>query len=203
MDKPPRPTETIVRIMEPPLHEVTLLLNELSSGNRQALDQLLPLVYGQLRGMAHRQRLRWQGEETLNTTALVNEAYLRLVGSAQLDLESRKHFLRVAAQAMRFILIDHAKAKRAQKRGGHQQRVDFEEALVVTEAQADELIAIDEALTRLKQIHERQAEVIECRFFAGLTIEETATVLNLAPATVKRDWQRARVWLLREMRRDE
>jgi len=179
---------------------VTLLLQELSNGNREAMDQLLPLVYGQLRDMAHHQRLHWQGEETLNTTALVHEAYLRLAGGTQLDLESRKHFLRVAAQAMRYILLDHAKAKKRQKRGGDQQRVAFEEALAVTEEEADELIALDAALTRLKAINPRQSEVVECRFFAGLTIEETATVLSLSPATVKRDWQWARAWLLREIR---
>ena len=188
--------------MEGPLHEVTLLLQELSSGNREAMDRLLALVYDQLRTMAHQQRLRWQGEETLNTTALVHEAYMRLAGGAQLDLESRKHFLRVAAQAMRYILLDHAKAKKAQKRGGHQQRVDFDEALVITEKEADELIAIDEALTRLQQVNVRQSDVIECRFFAGLTIEETATVLGHSSATIKRDWQRARAWLLREIQRE-
>lgn len=188
--------------MDASQHEVTLLLQELSNGNREALDQLLPLVYDQLRLMAHHQRLRWQGEQTLNSTALVNEAYLRLVGGAQLDLENRKHFLRVAAQAMRYILLDRAKAKKAQKRGGHQQRVELQEALFITEAEADEFIALDDALTRLKQINARQGEVIENRFFAGLTIEETATVLDLAPATVKRDWTRARAWLLREIQRE-
>ena len=190
-------------MMEAPLHEVTLLLQELSSGNREAMDRLLPLVYDQLRTMAHQQRLRWQGEETLNTTGLVHEAYLRLTAGTPLDLESRKHFLHVAAQGMRYILLDHAKAKKAQKRGGHQQRVAFEEALAVTEAEADELITLDAALTRLKQINQRQADVVECRFFAGLTIEDTATVLSMAPATVKRDWKLARAWLLREIQRDE
>ena len=186
--------------MQDPTHEVTLLLKELSNGNRDAMDKLLPLVYGQLRDMAHLQRLRWQGEETLNTTALVHEAYIRLAGGTQLDLESRKHFLRVAAQAMRYILLDHAKAKKRQKRGGDQQRVAFEEALAVSEDEADDLIALDAALTRLKKINPRQSDVVECRFFAGMTIEETASVLGLSPATVKRDWQWARAWLLREIR---
>ncbi len=188
--------------MQDHAHEVTLLLQELSNGNREAMDQLLPLVYGQLRAMAHRQRLNWRGEETLNTTALVHEAYIRLSGGTQLDLESRKHFLRVAAQAMRYILLDHAKAKKRQKRGGDQQRVAFEEALAVTEKEADELIALDAALKHLKEINPRQCDVVECRFFAGLTIEETASVLSIAPATVKRDWQLARAWLLRDIRHD-
>ena len=190
--------------MHDPAHEVTLLLQQLSDGNRGAMDQLLPLVYNQLRAMAHQQRLRWQGEETLNTTALVHEAYIRLAGSStQLDLESRKHFLRVAAQAMRYILLDQAKAKKRQKRGGDQQRVDFEEALAVTEAEAEELIALDTALTRLKEVSPRQAEVVECRFFAGLTIEDTAAVLGLSPATVKRDWQLARAWLMRDIQKND
>ena len=147
--------------MQDPTHEVTLLLQQLSNGNRNAMDKLLPLVYTQLRDMAHLQRLRWQGEETLNTTALVHEAYLRLAGGSPLDLESRKHFLRVAAQAMRYILLDHAKAKKRQKRGGDQQRVAFDEALAVTEEEADELIALDAALKHLKEINPRQCEVVE------------------------------------------
>ena len=134
--------------------------------------------------------------------AAVHEAYIRLAGGTQLDLESRKHFLRVAAQAMHYILLDHAKAKKRQKRGGDQQRVAFEEALAVTEDEADELIALDAALKHLKEINPRQCDVVECRFFAGLTIEETASVLSLSPATVKRDWQLARAWLLRDIRHD-
>lgn len=188
--------------MEASQHEITRLLQELGKGNRAVIDRLLSLLYDQLRAMAHRQRLHWQGEETLNTTALVNEAYLRLASGAPLDLESRKHFLHLAAKAMHYILLDSAKAKKAQKRGGDRQRVAFDESLAISEEEADHLIALDEALARLKQVNERQSEVIECRFFAGLTIEDTATVLGLAPATVKRDWQRARAWLLREMRRE-
>lgn len=186
--------------MQDHTHEVTRLLKELNEGNRDAMDRLLPLVYGQLRDMAHQQRLRWQGDETLNTTALVHEAYLRLSDGAQLDVESRKHFLRLAAQAMRYILLDHAKAKKRKKRGGDQQRVAFDEALIVTEEEAEELIALDIALDRLKAINKRQSDVVECRFFAGLTIEDTAAILGIAPATVKRDWQWARAWLLREIR---
>lgn len=180
-------------------HEVTRLLHELEAGSPDALDRLLGLVYDELRSLAHKQRLRWQGEHTLNTTALVHEAYIRLADGAQLDLESRKHFMRVAAKAMRYVLLDHARAKGRQKRGGDQQRVPFDEALHVTQKEADELIALDEALRRLEARDERQSQIVECRFFAGMTIEETAAVLDLSPATVKRGWQMARAWLYREV----
>ena len=185
--------------MEDTQHEITRLLKEVSDGNSQAINRLLPLVYDQLREMAHRERLRWQGEETLNTTALVHEAYIRLSNGSQLGVESRLHFLRVAAKAMRYILLDHAKAKKRQKRGGDQQRVDFDEALAVSYEEADELIALDEALSRLEKVNPRHSQIIECRFFAGMTIEDTAKALDLSAPTVKRGWQAARAWLFREM----
>jgi RNA polymerase sigma factor (TIGR02999 family) len=185
--------------MEQSQHEITQLLQQVSNGDRGAIDRLLPLVYEQLRKMAHQQRLRWQGEATLNTTALVHEAYMRLSEGADLDLESRLHFLRVAAKAMRYILLDHAKAKKRLKRGGDQQRVPFEEALAVSEAEAEELLALDEALSRLEAINERQSQIIECRFFGGMTIEDTAHALNISAPTVKRGWAMARAWLYREM----
>lgn len=188
--------------MEDHQHEITQLLHELKRGNRQVIDRLLPLVYDQLRKVAHQQRLRWQGEDTLNTTALVHEAYIRLSDGAEFDIKSRLHFLRIAAKAMRFILLDHAKAKKRLKRGGDQQRVPFEEALVVSEKEADELIAMDAALHRLQKINERQSHVVECRFFGDMSIEDTATVLDLSTATVKRDWRLARAWLYREIRQD-
>ncbi len=186
--------------MEDKQHEITRLLQEVSSGNREAVNRLLPLVYDQLHRMAHQQRLRWQGQDTLNTTALVHEAYLRLAKGAELDVQSRLHFLRVAARAMRYILLDHAKAKSRQIRGGDLQRVPFDEALAVSEEEAEELIQLDEALSRLEEINERQSQIVECRFFGGMTIEETARVLDLGTATVKRGWTMARAWLYREMR---
>ncbi len=186
--------------MEDKQHEITRLLQEVSSGNREAVNRLLPLVYDQLHRMAHQQRLRWQGQDTLNTTALVHEAYLRLAKGAELDVQSRLHFLRVAARAMRYILLDHAKAKSRQIRGGDLQRVPFDEALAVSEEEAEELILLDEALSRLEEINERQSQIVECRFFGGMTIEETARVLDLGTATVKRGWTMARAWLYREMR---
>lgn len=181
-------------------HEITRLLQDFGGGDRQAINQLLPLVYEQLRDLAHRQRLQWKGEDTLNTTALVHEAYLRLADGAQLDLESRRHFLRIAAKAMRYVLLDHAKAKSRKKRGGDQQRVEYDESLAISEEQADELIALDEALSRLEKINERQSQIVECRFFAGMTIEETASVLGHSTATVKRGWTMARAWLYRDIR---
>ena len=183
-------------------HDITQLLQEVQGGNREAVDKLLPLVYEQLRTLAHRQRLRWQGEDTLNTTALVHEAYMKLAEGADLDLQSRLHFMRVAARAMRYILLDHAKAKKRQKRGGDKQRVPFDEALAVSEQEADELLALDEALSRLERVSERQSQIVECRFFAGMTIEDTAAVLDVSTATVKRGWTMARTWLYREMNRE-
>ena len=184
-------------------HEITRLLKQVSNGDSEAINRLLPLVYDQLHSMAHRERLRWQGEETLNTTALVHEAYIRLADGSTLGLESRLHFLRVAAKAMRYILLDHAKAKKRQKRGGDQQRVEFDEALAVTEAEADELIALDEALQRLERVNQRHSQIVECRFFAGMTIDDTAAALGLSAPTVKRGWQAARAWLFREMKSPE
>jgi RNA polymerase sigma factor (TIGR02999 family) len=184
------------------MHEVTRLLNNLDGEDEAVLDQLFSLVYDELLDLAHMQRLRWQGEHTLNTTALVHEAYERLSGG-DLDLENRKHFMRVAAKAMRYVLLDHARAKSRQKRGGDQQRVPFDEALSVSYEEAEELIELDNALQRLEDNNERQSAVVECRFFAGMTIKETAAVLDVSEATVKRDWRMARAWLYREMRRSE
>ncbi len=189
--------------MAAPPHEITRLLGELGDGNQTALDQLLSLVYSELRSLAHKQRVRWQGNHTLNTTALVHEAYLRLSDGAQLDLESRKHFMRVAAKAMRYVLLDHARSKGRQKRGGDQQRVAFDDALHVSDQEAEELIALDDALKRLEERDERKSQIVECRFFAGMTIEETAAVLDLSPATVKRGWKMARAWLYREISETE
>ncbi len=185
--------------MAAPPHEITRLLGELGDGNQSALDRLLSLVYSELRDLAHKQRVRWQGDHTLNTTALVHEAYLRLSDGVQLDLESRKHFMRVAAKAMRYVLLDHARSKGRQKRGGDQQRVPFNDELQVSDQEAEELIALDEALKRLEARDERKSQIVECRFFAGMTIEETAAVLDLSPATVKRGWKMARAWLYREI----
>lgn len=188
-------------------NEVTLLLQELSKGNRDAMDKLLPLVYGQLRDMAHHQRLSWQGEETLNTTALVHEAYLKLADQSQLDWNNRAHFFGVASKAMRHILINYAEARRTKKRGGHIEKLSLEEdkamlddLFEMSDDQADMLVALGEALKRMETRYPRQAEIVECKFFGGMTNKETGEVLGISEATVKRDWTMAQAWLLSETR---
>lgn len=188
---------------------ITQLLEELSTekgDKRSALDALFPLLYDELHALAHRQRHGWHGDYTANTTALVNEAYLKLVDQSRADWNSRAHFFAVAAKAMRHILIDYAKRRRAKKRGGDRQKLSFDEVKALLEkesigsdALAEILEVLDEALQRLAQFDERQSQVIECRFFGGMTIKETAAVLGVSTATVNRDWGMARAWLSREI----
>src|SRR6266508_2007322 len=186
---------------------VSHLLQELRAGNRGAFDELFPLVYDELHLIAARQRRRWDGDETLNTTALLHEAYLRLVEQSAPDWRSRAHFLAVASAAMRQILIDYAKRKRAAKRGGRRQHValhEVEAALHETEdrsAVRDEvLVALDDSLRRLDQRDRRQTRIVECRVFGGMTIEDTAEALGVSPATVKRGWAMAQAWLYRDLK---
>lgn len=179
---------------------VTHLLQQLSSGSEAAADQLIPLIYAELREIASRQMRRERGDHTLQPTALVHEAFLRLVGNNQSTWQNRQHFLGVAAQAMRRTLVDHARRRRAQKRGGNDEKIELDEALLAgSEAPAVDLEALDSALTSLGELDRRQARIVELRFFAGLSVEETAEVLGISPATVKRDWQFAKAWLRREM----
>lgn len=181
------------------------LLAELDGGNREALDELFPLVYQELSQVAHRLRQRWHGDSTLNTTALIHETYLKLVGRKRIRAESRAHFLALAAKAMRHILINYARARRTQKRGGELELLSLDEMKLPPErsgfspAQADELMALDEALRALEQVDPRQTRVVECRFFGGMTVEETAAAVGISPRTVKRDWALAQAWLQREM----
>jgi RNA polymerase sigma factor (TIGR02999 family) len=181
------------------------LLQELRAGNQSAFDDLLPLVYDELHGLAERQRRHWQGDETLDTTALVHEAYLKLAGQPAPEWSSRAHFLAVAATAMRQILIDYAKRKRAAKRGGQQPHVPLHEveAALRGEPSSDAsdvlLVALDDSLRRLGQVNGRQVRIIECRFFGAMSIEETAEALNLSPASVKRGWAMAQAWLYRDL----
>ena len=178
--------------------EVTQLLLAAQDGTPEVLDRLMPLVYDELRWMAHRQ-LR-SHRASLSTTALVHEAYLKLVGRDELPASSRRHFFGAAANAMRQILIDAARKRQALKRGGDAEHVDLDAERLAVDASADELIALDEALTRLQALDARLAQIVEYRFFGGLTVEETATLMDLSPRTIKRDWRKARAWLYQALR---
>lgn len=167
---------------------------------RATMDELVPLLYDELRRIAHYRLRAEQTGHTLETTGLVHEAYLRLAGAERLDLADRAHLLAVAAQAMRHVLIDSAVRRKAGKRGGGRATVSLDDVPVIDPARSEELLALDEALTRLGAIDARQARVVECRFFGGMSIEDTAAALDLSPATVKRDWALARAWLNRELR---
>lgn len=187
--------------MTPPRSEqVTQLLIDYCEGDTQALDQLLPLIYDELRRLAHRQRMRKGARETLNTTALVHEAYIKLVNHPNPSWNDRTHFFRVAAKAIRQILVDYARKQQAAKRGGQQPVLSFDEALFLPDGRVEEVLALDEALTRLEQFDERQSQIVELRYFVGFTIAETADALDISPSTVKRDWTAARAWLHRELR---
>jgi RNA polymerase sigma factor (TIGR02999 family) len=186
---------------------ISHLLQELRAGNRSAFDELLPLVYDELHRLADRQRHRWQGDETLDTTALVHEAYLKLADQSAPEWQSRAHFLGVASTAMRQILIDYAKRKCAAKRGGQQPHVPLHEieaalfqAESSTEACDELLVALDDSLHRLDQSNQRQRRIVECRFFAGMSVEDTAEALGVSPATVKRGWSMAQAWLYRDLK---
>ena len=181
--------------------DVTGMLSEASAGNGAALEQLLPLVYDELRQLAGRHLRRERPDHTLNSTALVHEAYMRLVRVDRMEWKGRAHFFAMASRLMRRILVDHALARKAQKRGGGEPLVDLD-AVAGAASVADpveDVLALDEALTRLNLISERQCRVIECRFFGGMNMEETAEALDVSPATVKRDWAVARAWLNREL----
>jgi RNA polymerase sigma factor (TIGR02999 family) len=180
---------------------VTALLAEASAGRRDALDRLIPIVYEELRQVAHRRLREERADHTLNTTALVHETYLKLIDVKRVEWRDRVHFFGVAASAMRRILIDHARTRNREKRGGSQAaRVPLDFALNVSADRDEELIALDDALARLEAANARYGRVVECRFFAGLTLEETAEVLGTSLATVKRDWAFCRAWLNRELR---
>lgn len=183
------------------------LLHELRAGNQAAFGELLPLVYDELHRLAERQRRRWQGDETLDTTALVHEAYLRLADQSAPEWQSRAHFLGVASTAMRQILIDYAKRKCAAKRGGgrpHLPLHEVEAALLKVEPSSgmyDEiLVALDDSLRRLDQWNRRQMRIVECRFFGGMSVEDTAEALGVSTATVKRGWGMAQAWLYRDLK---
>ncbi|MGH7516168.1 MAG: sigma-70 family RNA polymerase sigma factor [Gemmatimonadales bacterium] len=179
--------------------EITDLLTELRNGRREAMDQLLPLVYDELRRIAHRTLGPGRTSETLGTTALVHEAYLKLVNQSRAEWNDRVHFFAVAATAMRQLLVDHARARSAVKRGGGRRRVSLDETQLSVEEQAETLLELDQALTKLSRLDERLGRVVECRFFGGLTEEETAEVLGVTARTVRRDWVKAKGLLYEEL----
>jgi len=185
-----------------PEHLITGLLVKLEAGDETALDQLLPLVYEELRRIAQRQLRRQRAGHTFDTTALVHEAYLKLVDQTCAAWADRAHFFGVAARAMRQILINHAHKHATLKRGGRWRRISFDESLLAIEEQADMLVALDEALTRLARLNERLSRVVEYRFFGGMTEEEAATALGVSERTVRRDWLKAKLWLYAELVED-
>jgi RNA polymerase sigma factor (TIGR02999 family) len=166
---------------------------------KEALDKLMPAVYDELRRQAARYLRREQAGHTLQTTALIHEAYMRLVDQRNVQWQNRAQFFGIAAQMMRRILVDHARTKKRAKRGGSDIRVSLADATMPVEERDLDVIALDEALTRLAEIDEQQSRVVELRFFSGLTVEETAEVMGISPATVKRDWSMAKAWLHREL----
>jgi RNA polymerase sigma-70 factor (ECF subfamily) len=180
--------------------DVTELLLEWRRGERDALDRLTPLVYDELRRLAHRYMRNERGGHTLETTALVNEAYLRLANQRRVEWQDRAHFFAVTAQVMRHVLIDHARRRHYAKRGGAEaQQVPLEEAHAMSNERAAELVALDEALDKLAQLDPRKARVVDLRYFGGLSLEETADVLEVSVMTVRRDWRAARAWLYKEV----
>lgn len=179
--------------------DITLLLGQIADGDEAVVEALLPHVYEQLHRMAQNQLRGERANHTLNATALVHEAYLKLVDQTRVKWQNRAHFFAIAAQAMRRVLINYAKQRIAQKRGGGQIVATFNDEEVTRETRAEELVELDEALTRLRGLSERQSRVVEFRFFAGLTHEEIAEVLHVSVPTVRRDWRLARAWLGREL----
>jgi RNA polymerase sigma factor (TIGR02999 family) len=182
-------------------HSLTRLLQDWSNGDKGALDKLLPIVYEELRRRAARYLQRERPDHTLQPTALINEAYLRLIDQTNVRWQNRAHFFAIAASLMRRILVDHARKGHAAKRGGHDVKLQVEEALVASKERDVNLVVLDEALTRFAEIDQRKTQVVELKFFSGLTTEETAEVLGVSPATVRHDWSLAKAWLRREIER--
>ncbi len=181
--------------------EVTILLNQMSAGSETAPDELLPLVYDDLRRLAHAYFSKENSDHTLQATALVHEAYIRLVNWESVSWQNRAHFFAVAAEMMRKILIDHARKRNAQKRsGGH--RIVLDAAVSLPDKKEFDILRLEEALTSLEQIDPRQAKIVELRFFGGLSIEETAYILDISETSVRREWTFAKAWFQRELTRD-
>jgi len=188
--------------MTPSPHEVTQLLVAWGNGDEAARDQLMPLVYDELHRLAHQYMNRERPGHTLQTSALVNEAFVRLVGQRDVHWQNRANFFGIAAQMMRRILVDYARNRHYAKRGGSARQVSLNEALIVSEERSAEVVALDDALKSLAIMDQRKSQIVELRFFGGLSIEETAEVLAVSPGTVMRDWTLAKAWLRREMTAD-
>jgi RNA polymerase sigma-70 factor, ECF subfamily len=185
------------------LEKVTELLLAWGEGDESALERLTPLVHDELRKLAHNYLRREQPGHTLQTTALVNEAFLRLIDQKRVRCQNRTHFFALSAQLMRHILVDHARRRRYLKRGGGARKVSFEEAMVVSHERGEDLIALDDALRRLAAKDGRKSKVVELRFFGGLSVEETAEALNVSGVTVMREWRMAKAWLYRELNNED
>jgi RNA polymerase sigma-70 factor (ECF subfamily) len=186
-------------VADVPSRDVTRLLARWKDGDEAALQQLVPIVHEELRRLARRQMAGERPGHTLQPTALVNEAYLRLVNLKQMQWQNRAHFFAMSARLMRRILVDFARSRGYQKRGGGAQQVSFTQALEVAEGQATDVVALNDALEALADVDERKSRIVELRFFGGLSVEETAEVLNVSRETVKRDWKFAKMWLLRDL----
>ena len=187
---------------DPSPQQVTQLLVAWGGGDSAALDELMPLVYEELRRLAHQCMRRERPGHTLQTSALVNEACLRLVDQKNIHWQDRAHFLGIAARLMRQVLVDYARKRRYAKRGGDARRVSLDEAMIISEERAADVVVLDEALKSLAEIDPRKSQIVELRFFGGLSIEETAAVLKVSPGTVMREWTLAKAWLRREMTGD-
>jgi RNA polymerase sigma-70 factor (ECF subfamily) len=182
-------------------NDVTELLQRWKSGDEEALDRLTPLVYDQLHRLAHQYLRRERRGHTLQTSALVNEAYLRLVDHRSVDWQSRAHFFAVSATVMRRILVDYARQRTSEKRGGAFQQITLDDNLTVTRKRAAELVALDEAIETLNTLHPRRSKVVELRYFGGLNNKEASAVLNVSETTIERDWRFAKAWLYRELKK--
>src|SRR5581483_3911905 len=187
----------------PPPEEITQLLLAWNQGEQAALERLMPLVYEELRRLAHRYMERERGGHALQTTALGNEAYLRLIDASRVEWQNRAHFFAISAHLMRRILVDFARSQRNLTRGGEAERVSLDEALTVAAGHGAEMVALDDALNTLAALNARQSQVVEMHFFGGLSVEEIAEVLNVSVPTVRRDWRLARAWLYRELSKTE
>jgi RNA polymerase sigma-70 factor, ECF subfamily len=186
-------------MMQPRAEQITQLLQSWNQGDQGAAEKLVPLVYDELHRLAHRYMSEERPGHVLQTTALVNEAYLRLVDSEPANWEGRSHFFGICAQVMRHILVDWARSRQALKRGGDVPALDFQEALSAAKQSDTDLVAIDEALNALAVVDARKSQVVELRFFGGMSVKETAEVLKISPETVQRDWKLAKSWLRREL----